>query len=146
MNGDGTCAPTTVVAAIASSSLLHARIIIPPLFESLIADIRFALRWLWKSPGFTLVAVLSLAIGIGFNTTLFTIVDALLFKPLPVKAADRLVDVFTNDSTGTSTFSTSSYPDYLDIQSQQRRVRGHGRLQPDVRGAEPRQPIPSRDG
>ncbi len=88
------------------------------MFESLIADIRFALRWLWKSPGFTLVAVVSLAVGIGFNTTLFTLVDALLFKPLPVKAADRLVDVFTSDSTGTSVYSTSSYPDYLDVQSQ----------------------------
>ena len=88
------------------------------MFESLVADIRFALRWLWKSPGFTLVAVVSLAVGIGFNTTLFTIVDALLFKPLPVKAADRLVDVFTSDSTGTSVYSTSSYPDFLDVQSQ----------------------------
>ncbi len=88
------------------------------MFESLVADIRFALRWLWKSPGFTLVAVASLAVGIGFNTTLFTIVDALLFKPLPVKEAERLVDVFTSDSTGTSSFSTSSYPDYLDIRAQ----------------------------
>ena len=85
------------------------------MLESLLADIRFALRWLWKSPGFTLVAVASLAIGIGFNTALFTIVDALLFKPLPVTAADRLVDVFTSDSAGTTSYSTSSYPDYLDL-------------------------------
>ena len=70
------------------------------LLESLLADIRYALRWLRKSPGFTLVAVASLAIGIGFNTALFTIVDALLFKPLPVAAPDRLVDIFTSDSTG----------------------------------------------
>ena len=70
------------------------------MLESILADIRFALRWLRKSPGFTLVAVASLAIGIGFNTALFAIVDALLFKPLPVAAPDRLVDVFTSDSTG----------------------------------------------
>jgi putative ABC transport system permease protein len=63
------------------------------------------------------VAVASLAIGIGFNTALFTIVDALLFKPLPVTAPDRLVDVFTSDSSGTVDFSTSSYPDYLDLQA-----------------------------
>jgi len=88
------------------------------LLESLLADIRFTLRWLWKSPGFTLVAVASLAIGIGFNTALFTVVDALLFKPLPVTAADRLVDVFTSDSAGTTSFSTSSYPDYLDLNAQ----------------------------
>jgi predicted permease len=86
------------------------------LVESLLADIRFALRWLWKSPAFTVVAVVSLAIGIGFNTALFTIVDALLFKPLPVKAADRLVDVFTSDSSGTIAYGTSSRPDFLDLQ------------------------------
>jgi predicted permease len=88
------------------------------LLESILADIRFALRWLRKSPGFTLVAVASLAIGIGFNTALFAVVDALLFRPLPVAAPDRLVDVFTSDATGTVTFSTSSYPDYLDLQAQ----------------------------
>jgi predicted permease len=88
------------------------------LLESVVADVRFALRWLRKSPGFTLVAVASLAIGIGFNTALFTIVDALLFKPLPVAAPDRLVDVFTSDSSGTVQFSTSSYLDYLDLQKQ----------------------------
>ena len=83
--------------------------------ESLLADIRFAVRWLRKSPGFTLVAVASLAIGIGFNTALFAVVDALLFKPLPVAAADRLVDLFTSNSFGTSSYSTSSYPDYVDL-------------------------------
>ena len=85
------------------------------MLESLFADVRFAVRWLRKSPGFTLVAVASLAIGIGFNTAFFAIVDAVLFKPLPVTAAARLVDVFTSDSTGTVEYSTSSYPDYLDL-------------------------------
>lgn len=64
------------------------------------------------------MAVASLTIGIGFNTALFAIVDALLFKPLPVAAPEQLVDVFTSDSTGQTTFSTSSYPDYLDLQAQ----------------------------
>ncbi|HEV3139354.1 MAG TPA: ABC transporter permease, partial [Vicinamibacterales bacterium] len=90
------------------------------MIESFVSDVRFALRWLRKSPGFTLVAVASLAVGIGFNTALFTVVDALLFKPLPVRDADRLVDVFTSGSADTGTFaaSTSSYPDYLDIKAQ----------------------------
>jgi predicted permease len=88
------------------------------LLESLLADIRFAVRWLRKSPGFALVAIASLAIGIGFNTALFAIVDAVLFKPLPVSAPDRLVDIFTSDSTGTVEYSTSSYPDYLDLNAQ----------------------------
>jgi putative ABC transport system permease protein len=85
------------------------------LIEALLADIRYALRWLRKSPAFTLVAVASLAIGIGFNTALFAVVDALLFRPLPVAAPERLVDIFTSDASGTSPFSTSSYPVYLDL-------------------------------
>ena len=87
------------------------------MLESFLTDIRFSLRWLRKSPGFTLVAVASLAIGIGFNTALFTIADALLFKPLPVAAPDRLVDIFTSAS-GFGPFSTSSYPDYLELRAQ----------------------------
>ena len=87
------------------------------MLSSLAADIRFALRWLGKSPAFALVAIASLAIGIGFNTALFTIVDALLFKPLPVVAPDRLADVFTSDSSGTVDYSTSSYPDYRDLEA-----------------------------
>ena len=87
------------------------------MLESLLSDVRFALRWLRKSPGFTLVAVVSLAIGIGFNTTLFTVADALLFKPLPVVAPDQLVDVFTSGSTGSVQYGTTSYPDYVDFRS-----------------------------
>src|SRR5262245_9640496 len=88
------------------------------LLESFLADVRYALRWLRKSPAFTVVAVASLTIGIGFNTALFAVIDALLFKPLPVAAPERLVDVFTSDSSGTVRFSTSSYADYLDLKSQ----------------------------
>jgi predicted permease len=87
------------------------------MLETLIADVRYALRWLARSPGFTLVAVASFAIGIGFNTALFTLVDALLFRPLPVSRADRLVDIYTSGGDG-DRFATSSYPDYLDFKSQ----------------------------
>jgi predicted permease len=86
------------------------------LIESLFSDVRFALRWLRRTPGFTLVAVASLAIGIGFNTALFTIVDALLFKPLPVRAPEELVDIFTGGQA--TRFGTTSYPDYVDFKAQ----------------------------
>ncbi|HZT75972.1 MAG TPA: ABC transporter permease [Vicinamibacterales bacterium] len=100
------------------------------MFESFVSDIRFALRWLVKSPGFTVVAVVSLAIGIGFNTTLFTVADVLLFRPLPVSAPDRLVDIFTSDSTGSVQYGTSSYPDYVDL-------RAHNNVFSDLVGYSP---------
>ena len=80
----------------------------------MLSDVRYALKWLLRSPGFAAVAVLSLGVGIGFNTAHFSIVDALLFRPLPVSQPDRLVDVYTRGEDG-DTYSTSSYPDFLDF-------------------------------
>jgi predicted permease len=82
----------------------------------MLADVRYALKWLLRSPGFAAVAVLSLGIGIGFNAALFSIVDALLFRPLPVERPDRLVDVYTKGSDG-DTYATNSYPDFLDFRA-----------------------------
>ena len=87
------------------------------MFEHLRADIRYAVRGLRRSPLFTVVAVASFAIGIGFNTALFTIVDTVLFRPLPVERPDRLVDVFTTSGNDGSPYSTSSYPDLLDLRA-----------------------------
>ena len=57
-------------------------------------DLRFAFRQLLKNPGFTAVAVLTLALGIGINVGIFTILNAAAFRPLPVSGSEQLVSVF----------------------------------------------------
>jgi predicted permease len=83
----------------------------------MLTDIRYAVRWLRRSPGFAAVAILSLGLGIGVNTAMFSLVDALLLRPLPVQDPDTLVDVFTSSVDG-DRYATSSYPDFLDLKAQ----------------------------
>src|SRR5215213_11749700 len=80
---------------------------------SLIKDLRFAARTLLKRPGFTAIAVLTLALGIGANTAIFSVVNATLMRPLPVGHPERLVFVF-NGPAG----SVFSYPDYAAMRDQ----------------------------
>src|SRR5271157_3629491 len=76
-------------------------------------DLRFAIRTLAKSPSFTLIAIVSLALGIGANTAMFSYVDAVLLRPLPVPDSSRIVEI---DSTAPGTrLGRISYPDYTDL-------------------------------
>jgi len=83
-----------------------------PLLDSLLQDARFGLRMLRKSPGFTAVAVLTLALGIGANTAIFSVVEAVLIRPLPFKNPDRLA-LLTEYKPGKVDRAGISYPDYV---------------------------------
>ena len=85
-----------------------------PLLETLGRDIRFGARLLTKTPGFTAAAVCTLALGIGANTAVFSVVDAVLLQPLPYPASDRLVDIWeVNQKTGDRTVvAPANYVDY----------------------------------
>ncbi len=76
-------------------------------------DLRYAIRMLLKDPGFTIVAIMTLALGIGANTTLFSTIGAMFLQPLPVKEPDRLVLV-AQKSAVWNMLHGHSWPDYLD--------------------------------
>jgi putative ABC transport system permease protein len=82
--------------------------------EALLQDLRYAVRTLLRSPGFAAAVVLTLALAIGANSTLFSVLCAALLQPLPVKDPQGVVAVFTSDYSGPS-YSASSYPDYLSF-------------------------------
>ncbi|UCC49320.1 MAG: ABC transporter permease, partial [Gemmatimonadota bacterium] len=83
------------------------------LLTSLRHDLRYALRKMAQSPGFTALAVLSMALGIGANTAIFSLANAVLIRDLPFRDAEELVDVYTDIPSFRN--SPSSYLDYLDL-------------------------------
>jgi predicted permease len=93
------------------------------MIEAFGQDLRSGARMLRKSPGFTFVAVLSLALGIGANTAIFTIINAIFIHPLPVEEPSQLVELFTRDTKTVDTnanfqFTFTSFPNYEDFRHQ----------------------------
>jgi predicted permease len=89
-----------------------------PSLESFMQDIRYALRTLRRAPGFTLVAVLALALGIGANSAIFSLVDAVLLRGVPYRSADRLVVLIGNVQRTVVERRGNSFPDHMDWRAQ----------------------------
>src|SRR5579864_42634 len=91
------------------------------MFQTLWPDLRYALRTLRKSPAFTLTAVFSLALGIGANTTIFTVVNSIFLNPLPIEKSSELVSVYSLDTTATTRGNNllpMSYPNLKDFRDE----------------------------
>ena len=86
--------------------------------ETLLQDIRYGIRMVAKSPSFAVIAILTLALGIGANTALFSVVNGVLLNPLPYDQPDRLVAIYSKSSEFPR--SSISYPNFLDWVREQR--------------------------
>src|SRR5215213_6821627 len=87
-------------------------------------DLRFALRMIASHRWFSAAVIVTLALGIGANTTVFTLVNAVLFKPVPVPGGARLVTISGQDLTRPDNRRGLSYPDYVEFRANARSYEG----------------------
>ena len=97
--------------------------------QTLLNDLSYALRQLRKTPGLALLAILTLALGVGANTAIFTVIESVLLRPLPYAHADRLLHIGPAETPG---FGTTSWLNYRDIRDQSRQLESVAGYSEDV--------------
>ena len=112
--------------------------------EDLLLDIRYGMRSLRKAPGFTLVVITTLTLGIGANTAIFSVVRGVLLRELPYADASRLVMVWETDRTSGTDSEAASIPDYFDFLTRARSFSGLAAFQPVPLNYVPAEGAPER--
>src|SRR4030095_12466396 len=92
--------------------------------DALLKDIRYGLRGLLKHPGFSAVAVITLALGIGVSTAILSTVNGFILRPLPVTKANELVVPFWGSKKDTEVWGRFSYANYIDLRDQNKTLSG----------------------
>ena len=107
------------------------------MIEGIVQDLRHGARMLVKNPGFTLIAIASIAIGVGANAAMFSLADGLVLRPLPVPRADQVVSVSATAPRASETFFLTtnrlSYLDYADLRDRAQSFAGLAGVHRDVR-------------
>lgn len=93
-------------------------------FSGILQDLRYGLRMLRNNPGFTAAAIITLTLAIGANTALFSVVNAVLFRPLPVAAPHKLVNVYNSSPREMFDHLPLAYPDYADLRDSTKTLSG----------------------
>src|SRR6185503_7195274 len=97
----------------------QSKIVRSTMIEGIVQDLRHGARMLVKNPGFTLIAILSIAIGVGANSAMFSLADGLVLRPLPVPRADQVVSISAIAPRASEVFFLAnnriSYRDYIDL-------------------------------
>jgi hypothetical protein len=110
----------------------------------MLSDLRYAIRSFLKTPALTAVILLTLALGIGANTAIFSVIDAVLLRPAPLANIDRLAVIWETDRDTGTTREPASFPDYLDFKTRTRTFEGVSALMADELNLTPEKGDPVR--